>query len=62
MSALADLSEAQRALIIELVERERRELPAELHHTRTTAVRQQLRERAKLIDGLLARIRQPAPA
>jgi repressor of nif and glnA expression len=54
------LSEAEWALVVELLERERGELPAEIHHTRTSALREQLRQRLEMVEGLLARLRGPA--
>ena len=49
-------------LMVELLERERNELPAEIHHTRTTTFRQQLRERREMIDRLLERLRRLSEA
>ena len=54
------LTEAEWKLVIELLERERSDLPSELHHTRTPAVRDQLRERVERIDRLLERLRRRA--
>ncbi len=53
------LSESEWELILELIERERADLPAEIHHTRTTAMRQVLRDRLETIDRLLERLREP---
>ncbi len=52
-----ELSHDEWVLLAELLERKRNELPAEIHHTRTSAVRQQLRERREMIDRLLERLR-----
>lgn len=49
-------SEAEWALVVELLERERYELPSEIHHTRTSTFRDQLRERLALVESLLARL------
>ena len=51
------LSEAEWALVLELLERERSELPVEIHHTRSSSVRTELQERAEMVRGLLGRLR-----
>lgn len=56
------LSEAEWALVVELLERERGELPAEIHHTRTSAVREELRRRLQMVESLLRRLRGEAAA
>jgi hypothetical protein len=56
------LSEAEWALILELLERERSELPVEIHHTRSSSVRTELQERAEMVRGLLSRLRTPVMA
>ena len=53
------LSEAEWDLIVELLERERSELPVEIHHTRSSSVRSELHERAEMVHGLLDRLRRP---
>ena len=53
------LSEAEWDLVVELLERERAELPVEIRHTRTATVRDELRGREKMVDGLLGRLRKP---
>jgi hypothetical protein len=53
------LSEAEWALVVELLERERSELPVEIHHTRSSAVRTELQERAEMVRSLLSRLRTP---
>jgi hypothetical protein len=55
------LSDREWALVIELLERERRELPAELHHTTTSSVREQLRARLAMIEDLLERLHEAGP-
>ncbi len=52
-------SEAERQLIVELLERERKDLPSEIHHTNSSTYRDRLREREQLVDRLLGRLRQP---
>ena len=54
------LSEAEWALVFELLERERSELPVEIHHTRSSSVRVELHERAAVVRELLSRLRTPA--
>ena len=58
MIAQPSLTQPEWALILELLERERYELPAEIHHTRTTDVREELRRRMETVDSLLARLRR----
>ena len=53
------LSEAEWALVIELLEREHDELPAEMHHTRNSEMRDDLQHRADLVRELLERLRMP---
>jgi hypothetical protein len=53
------LSDADWTLIIELLECERGELPAEIHHCRVNRVREQLRQRLERVRTLLERL-QPA--
>ncbi len=54
------LDKAEWDVVIELLERDRRELPVEIHHTATRECRQHLRDRLKIIDALLERLRGPA--
>jgi hypothetical protein len=56
MNQQLTLTDAEWKLLIELLEREQSELPAEIHHTRTSAVRDELRERLEMINRLLARL------
>jgi hypothetical protein len=62
MNEQPKLSEAEWALIVELLESERHELPVEIHHTRNADVRQQLHRRAEMVESLLQRLRMPAVA
>jgi hypothetical protein len=50
------LTDAEWALIIELLQRERSELPPEIHHTRTMDVREDLHRRLELVENLLAKL------
>ncbi len=56
------LSEAEWHLIVELLERERGELPVEIHHCQNDRIRTQLHHRAELVQGLLDRLRTPVAA
>lgn len=51
-----ELSPADWDLIIELLKRERIELPAEIHHTSTPEVRDELRRRLHTLNTLLERL------
>ncbi len=51
-----ELSDAEWALIVELVQRERSELPPEIHHTRTMGVREDLHRRLELVENLLKKL------
>ncbi len=51
-----ELSEAEWALIVELLQRERSELPPEIHHTRTASVREDLHRRLGLVENLLKKL------
>ena len=53
------LSEAERALLIQLLEHEVEELHVEIHHSRVNSVREELKQRRELARGLLERL-QPA--
>ena len=44
-------------LVVQLLERECRDLPLEIHHTATKEFRQLLRERLKQVEALLERLR-----
>jgi hypothetical protein len=52
-----ELDSEELGLLVELLEREGRDLPGEIHHTRTAAFREQLRRRRDVVDRLLARLR-----
>lgn len=51
-----ELTESEWGLICELLDRERSELPTEIHHTRTRGLRQELQQRRTMVDELLAKI------
>jgi aromatic ring-cleaving dioxygenase len=54
------LSEAEWGVIVDLLENERGELPVEIHHSRNSSVRDQLRQRLEMVERLLERLRTPA--
>jgi hypothetical protein len=51
------LSDQQWELLVELLEREHNELPVEIHHTRNSAVREELHRRQEIVKELLERLR-----
>jgi|OpeIllAssembly_1097287.scaffolds.fasta_scaffold1507462_2 hypothetical protein len=53
------LSVAEWELIVELLERERAELPVEIHHTRNSEYRDELHRRAKMVQELIEELRVP---
>jgi hypothetical protein len=59
MKTQPKLSEAEWALVIELLESEQGELPVEIHHTRSSHLREELRRRAEMVQDLLSRLRTP---
>jgi hypothetical protein len=52
------LSDEEWDLVVELLECERNELPVEIHHTRSSSVREDLQRRADIVRRLLERLRQ----
>lgn len=60
MNALPEMSEEEVELVLELLEREERDLPSEIHHTRLANYRDALHQRLELVRGLLERLRTPA--
>jgi len=53
-------SAAELELILELLERERSELPVEIRHTRTAKLREELHRRQDMVRSLLERLQTPA--
>ena len=53
------LSEAERALLTQLLEQELHELPVEIRHTRSNLVREELHGRLNLVRGLVERLHLP---
>ena len=62
MTDQPELSEAEWALMLELLQRERSELPVEIRHTRTSSVREELHRRQEMVQGLLQRLKKPTMA
>ncbi len=60
MSEQPKLSDAEWALLIDLLQQERDQLPVEIHHTRSAVFRDELHQRRRMVEGLLERIRTPA--
>ena len=56
MPGQLELTDEEWALNGELVDRERSELPNEIHHTRSRGLRQELMKRRAMVEDLLARI------
>ena len=50
------LSEHEWDLVLELLERERFQLPIEIHHTRTRTLREELRTRLAVVEDLVLRV------
>jgi len=60
MTERPTLSDAEWELVTELLERERGELPVEIHHCRVTNYREELLSRQRLVEGLLERLQEHA--
>ena len=54
------LAEAEWALVTGLLERELEELPVEIHHTRSSQMRDELSQRREMVRELLTRLRPVA--
>lgn len=61
MNERPELTQEQLELLIELVEREERELPTEIHHTRLANYRDALHHRLDVVRGALERLRTACP-
>jgi hypothetical protein len=61
MTETFPLSDMEREIILGLLEEERRELPTEIRRTDTMQVHDQLQERMKAVDDLIARLHKHAP-
>ena len=51
-----NFSEAEVALVIELLQREHHDLPTEIHHCRVSSYRDELRQRHEMVKNLLERL------
>ncbi len=56
MTEQPQLTEDEWALIRELLQHERGDLPSEIRHTRTASLRSQLQARRKMVDALLEKL------
>ncbi len=56
MNEQPKLSDAEWALVIELLQREHHDLPTEIHHTRVASYREELRHRYETVRSLLGRL------
>jgi hypothetical protein len=50
------LAEQERELLVDLLDRELKNLPIEIHHTRTSKFKDRLKERMHLVEGILERL------
>jgi hypothetical protein len=55
-STTIDVSLEEREILIELLDRERTNLPTEIHHTRTAKFRDALKHRLDVIEALFRRL------
>jgi len=62
MNEQPKLSDAEWALVIELLQREQHDLPTEIHHTRVASYRDELRHRYEMVRNLLGRLHPPKTA
>lgn len=58
MRRVIELSGPEQELLIDLLERERGDLPAEIRHTDTPEVKDGLRERLEIVERVLNRVRE----
>jgi len=56
MYELPKLSEAELALVIELLQREHHDLPTEIHHCRVASYRDELKHRHEMVRSLVERL------
>ena len=60
MTRPIEMSEAELQFVLQLLDIERRNLPAEIHHTDSPTVEQELKQRKKLVDDLVTRLQAAA--
>ena len=58
--AAITVSTEEREVLVELLEHELRNLPVEIHHTRTLKFRDQLKHRLALIEDMASRLKANA--
>lgn len=56
MSTFPTLTDQEWTIVVDLLERERRDLPAEVHHTDNRAYRHGLQERLDVVTSLIERL------
>ena len=56
MNEQPKLSDAEWALVIELLQREHHDLPTEIHHCRVSSYRDELKHRHEIVRSLLERL------
>jgi hypothetical protein len=56
MNEQPQLSEAEWALLVELLQAEHHDLPAEIHHCRAASYRDELQRRHEMVKNLLERL------
>ncbi len=62
MAETMTFTDQQWALIVQLLEREARELPSEIRHTSSYSVREELRRRLAMLREMITRFHEPAGA
>ena len=55
-SSSLTLSSEERVILIELLDRERTNLPVEIHHTRTGKFREMLKHRLERVEAIFERL------
>jgi hypothetical protein len=55
-----EISDPERELMVELLQREQIEIPHSIHHTATTAMRRELERRLELTEALLNKLKPAA--
>ena len=58
MAHSVEFNDQELELVLELLERERSDLPAEIHHTMTSDYKDKLSRRLETVNGLLQRLRK----
>jgi hypothetical protein len=56
MTHPVQLSDAELRIVLELLDAERRNLPAEIHHTDSPKVEEELKQRKRVVDQLVTRL------